>query len=142
MAVQPDALAEAAPTAVDAAQVAVVIRHATFRELTAVSKVLKNAFWDEDAIGRFMHPRREQFPGDVERYWKQRLRGSFVDWHHDLLVAVEESSGDVLGVAEWARFGPGAEAIKGKGWRWTLRKTICFFLFFILSLIVFFCFVE
>jgi hypothetical protein len=97
------------------------IRHVKYQDLLAVARILAAAFWDEDAVGRFMHPEREKFPKDVERWWTRKLRYTFVLWQHEMLIAVDPT-GRVVGFADWSRMGPGAEKSMGHGWRWTFRK--------------------
>jgi hypothetical protein len=99
----------------------IIIRPATTRDITAISQVLTAAFWDEDAVGRFKHPRRARFPADVRRFWHRKMRASVTHWAHDVIVAVDAESREVRGVADWHRVGPGTKKARGKGWKWTFR---------------------
>ena len=95
------------------------IRDAAQADLSSLAFILKSSFWNEDAVGRFMHPDRESYPQDVQRYWYRRLRASWWDPSHRLVVA-ENAEGLAVGIADWVRMGPGTG--KGLGWSWTLRR--------------------
>jgi hypothetical protein len=99
----------------------IIIRIAKTRDLPAISRLLTAAFWDEDAIGRFTHPRRTRFPADVRRFWHRRMRESVTHWAHDLIVAVDAETREIRGLADWKRVGPGAKKARSKGWKWTFR---------------------
>jgi hypothetical protein len=94
-------------------------RDATYIDLVPISILLTLSFWNEDAVGRFMHPYRETYPQDVQRYWYQHLRANWWDPAHRLVIA-ENAEGVAVGVADWVRMGPGVG--KGLGWTWTLRR--------------------
>lgn len=66
--------------------------------------ILTKAFWDEDAVGRFMHPRREDFPDDLKKFWRRGLRSIWWEEGHSLLVAVNRD-GVIVGYANWKVFG-------------------------------------
>jgi hypothetical protein len=114
--------ASPSPLAKSPTKLNIIIRPAKSRDLPAISRILTDAFWDEDAIGRFGHPRRNRYPADVRRYWHRRMRQSVANWAHDLIVAVDVQTREIKGVADWVRDGPGAEKAKGTGWKWVFRE--------------------
>jgi L-amino acid N-acyltransferase YncA len=80
------------------------IRPATRNDIPAIVDILTKAFWDEDAVGRFMHPRREDFPDDLKKFWRRGLRSIWWEEGHSLLVAVNRD-GVIVGYANWKVFG-------------------------------------
>ncbi len=90
------------------------IRRATFRDVNGMSKTMKSAFWDEGFIGRFLHARKEQYPGDVVRWCRHKLLGALLDWRHKVMIAVDAETGEVLGLADWWRNGPKAKESKAR----------------------------
>ncbi|KAF2668450.1 acyl-CoA N-acyltransferase [Microthyrium microscopicum] len=97
----------------------ITVRKATILDLPTIATVLTTAFWDEDSVGRFLHPLRALYPADVRRFWKRRMLASLLHHAHQVLVAVDEH-GQIIGVADWQRKGPGANTSMG-GWKRTLR---------------------
>lgn len=77
------------------------IRRAKRSDIPAIVDVLTKAFWNEDAVGRFMHPHRDVFPDDVKKYWRGILRSSWWQENHSQLVVVDDE-GTVVGYAGWA----------------------------------------
>jgi hypothetical protein len=51
------------------------------------------------------------------------MLASMIDWRHEVIITVDDQTGEVLGVADWVREGPGAEkqSVQGNGWRYKLR---------------------
>jgi hypothetical protein len=102
-----------------------VIRRARVTDLPAMADVLAKAFWDEDAVGRFMHPKREQHPRDFMRYWRRRAARGMCDWQREAFVAtlklddLDSTGGQVIGVVEWSDYS-GKDAEKGA--KWVSRK--------------------
>lgn len=80
------------------------IRPARLSDLDAITQVLTTAFWDEDAVGRNMHPHRNEYPQDVSQFWRASIWRSWWDWDHVLLVATIDD-GKVVGAANWTRMG-------------------------------------
>lgn len=77
------------------------IRHAQRSDIPVIVDILAKAFWDEDAVGRFMHPYREQYPHDMKKYWRRTLRETWWKENHSQLVIVNEQR-IVVGYAGWA----------------------------------------
>lgn len=76
------------------------IRPTTRSDIPAIVDILTKAFWDEDAVGRFMHPHREQYPDGVKKFWRRSLRSIWWEGSHSLLVAVNDQ-GVIVGYANW-----------------------------------------
>jgi L-amino acid N-acyltransferase YncA len=93
-----------------------VIRAITAADIPAIVEILTAAFWNEDAIGRFMHPRRDEFPYDVKKYWRHKIRVDYLDYRHTFMVAVDESTDKVVGVADWMRMGKKHEGGLWREW--------------------------
>lgn len=77
------------------------LRPATTRDIPSITNLLTQAFWDEDAISRFMHPHRAQYPNDVAKYWRRGLRGSWWEEGRTHLVVEGEEGVGVVGYAAW-----------------------------------------
>jgi hypothetical protein len=80
------------------------IRLARHSDLETITQIFTTAFWDEDAIGHNIHPRRSEYPQDVAKFWRARIRQSWWDWDHVFLVATTDD-GKVVGAANWMRMG-------------------------------------
>lgn len=80
------------------------IRPATRGDIPAIVETLTKAFWNEDAVGRFMHPYREQYPSHLDKYWRRILRGGWWDTHHTHLVAINDE-GKIVGFSKWTLVG-------------------------------------
>lgn len=98
------------------------IRLAHYADCEAIAQILTAAFWDEDVVGRQMHPRRDEYPGDVFEFWRRRVRTGWWDWSHVFVVATAEQDGgegsEVVGVANWTRRGEFGGALS----RWDPRE--------------------
>ncbi|KAF2435935.1 hypothetical protein EJ08DRAFT_579555 [Tothia fuscella] len=91
------------------------VRAARFGDLNRIAKIFNDAFWDEDATGRFMHPYRNEYPNDVlERYWLRETREAFWDCNSVLMVAGLTDSGEVVGAGKWECHGK-----KTGRWNWS-----------------------
>jgi L-amino acid N-acyltransferase YncA len=95
------------------------IRPARYSDLDIIANILAAAFWNGDAIGRFMHPHREKYPQDFQEWWKRRVRAHWWDYKFTLLVSTDDD-GKVTGFAEWVAHGTSAERVDL--WRLDPRK--------------------
>ncbi|TID26480.1 acyl-CoA N-acyltransferase [Venturia nashicola] len=77
------------------------VRHADKSDITAIIDILTQAFWDEDAVGRFMHPHRDRYPDDVKKYWRGVLRENWWKKGYSALVVVDDQE-IVVAFAGWA----------------------------------------
>lgn len=98
----------------------IIIRHAGYVELHALSSVLAIAFQDEMLFGKLIHPYRDKYPSDVAYYWLRRFQRDYWDYSQILLAAVDTSVSPnrICGAAQWQRHGSG---LHSRGWG--LRKT-------------------
>lgn len=93
----------------------ITIREARYSELPRISHVLARAFWDDNLNGDLIHPRRNEYPDDVELYWLRRGRVNYWDYTWKWLVAVshdEKGSETIVGIAQWARLGEGGKKMR------------------------------
>lgn len=71
--------------------------------------MLAAAFHDDYLFGRFVHPRRNEFPSDVYLYWLRFLREAYFTEPGEYLVvsySVDEATGieqAITGIAHWIR---------------------------------------
>lgn len=77
------------------------IRRAKRSDIPAIVDILTKAFWNEDAVGQFMHPHRDVYPDDVKKYWRRNLRSVWWEKNHWQLVVVSDE-GTIVGFAGWA----------------------------------------
>lgn len=77
------------------------IRPATKKDIPSILHILTTAFWDEDAVGRFMHPHRDKYPNDVSKYWRGVVRESWWRGNHHWQIVVVDGEGVVVGFAGW-----------------------------------------
>ena len=86
------------------------IRPARWADLDATRKVFAQAFWDEEGIGHYFHPRRNEFPKDVHNFWRTWLRQDWSDWQNCIIVAETEQK-KIVGAAIWTRMGTKAQVL-------------------------------
>ena len=55
------------------------IRRATLADVPQMADVFAAGFIDDDVFGRFMHPKRREFPEDWLRYWQKEIRSTIID---------------------------------------------------------------
>ncbi|KAM0722216.1 hypothetical protein Q7P37_001657 [Cladosporium fusiforme] len=84
------------------------VRLATWSDLPQAATVLAAAFKDDDIFGRFVHPRREEYPADMYLYWLRFLREAHVTEPGEYLVishgvGLESGQDAITGVAHWIR---------------------------------------
>jgi hypothetical protein len=86
----------------------ITIRKATKKDIPRIVDIFTAAFWDEDAVGVYLHSNKTQFPNDVKKFWRRKLR---MDWPtHTVMVAAisnenETEYGRIIGVANWEMVG-------------------------------------
>ncbi|KAH0493327.1 hypothetical protein TgHK011_000001 [Trichoderma gracile] len=88
----------------------IVLRNARYSELPEVAHVMARAFWDDNLFGDLIHPKRNEYPEDVDLYWLRRARVSFWDSRWRFIVALEKDETgheSIVGIAQWARLGEG-----------------------------------
>jgi len=85
-----------------------VIRSATGADSSSIISVLTAAYWDEEGIGQYFHPLRNEFPDDLKEFWRRMLRQEWYDWQNALVVA-ENEKGEIVGFASWLRIGKSAQ---------------------------------
>lgn len=55
------------------------IRKATLADVPQMADVFATGFIEDDVFGRFMHPKRKEFPEDWLQYWKTEIRSTILD---------------------------------------------------------------
>lgn len=88
------------------------LRTAQLSDLPAIARVWHAAFFDDEIIGKLMHPNRNEHPEDVYWFLLRGLRERFWDWRHQFIVVTVEEDGKerVAGAADWRRLGEGGRA--------------------------------
>ncbi|KAI4244961.1 MAG: hypothetical protein L6R42_010318 [Xanthoria sp. 1 TBL-2021] len=99
-------------------------RIAQRRDLPSIASTYAAAFWDEEVMGKLMHPYRQEHPQDFLRYWRYEVAEWYWSYSHQIVVSYETmqtSDGDeeqlLTGVADWIRHGEGWERLWGI-WAW------------------------
>jgi GNAT superfamily N-acetyltransferase len=88
------------------------IRPATFADLLPAAHVCSKAFFDEDLFGKYMHPARASYPGDVYLFFLRSLRVDFFDARNVVMVShVKDQASRITGVAVWVRKGAGGDSM-------------------------------
>lgn len=87
------------------------LRLAQLSDLPGIARVWHAAFFDDEIIGKLMHPHRDQHPEDVYWFLLRGLRERFWDWRHQFVVATVEEDGQerIAGAADWRRLGEGGK---------------------------------
>ncbi|CAL8584128.1 hypothetical protein XPA_009733 [Xanthoria parietina] len=100
------------------------LRKAQRRDLPRIASTYAAAFWDEEVMGKLMHPYRQEHPQDFLRYWKHEVAEWYWSYSHQIMVSYETKptrDGDeeqvLTGVADWIRHGEGWERLWGI-WAW------------------------
>lgn len=99
------------------------IRDAKEEDLQAIAEVLAAAFQDEECkshfrrriyeqlltyhavFGGLKHPRRKEYPDDFIRYFYYKIGQHLYLSSRRILVATDDVSGKVVGIADWERQG-------------------------------------
>ncbi|KAF9690505.1 hypothetical protein EKO04_011547 [Ascochyta lentis] len=79
----------------------------------AIVDICTRAFFDEDLFGRIIHPRRAEYPQDVQIFWHESLRNDWSSPLNKVIVAVSSDHGGhekIVGAAIWQRQGDDAGA--------------------------------
>lgn len=92
------------------------VRHATPADEPTIVKFTTRSLFDESLFGVTIHPRRHEFPEDVEIFWHETIREYFYKKDAIVLVSTttEDEQGIPVGVAVWQRQGDDAGAQKVK----------------------------
>lgn len=105
------------------------LRIAQRRDLPNIASTYAAAFWDEQVMGKLMHPYRQEHPQDFLRYWRYEVAEWYWSYSHQIMVSYETkqtSGGDeeqlLTGVADWIRHGEGWERVWGIWAWWDPRK--------------------
>lgn len=87
------------------------LRMANFSDVPLIARVWATAFFDDQVIGKLMHPHRDQYPEDVYWFLLRGIRERFWDWRHQFVVVTVQDGGKerVAGAADWRRVGKGGE---------------------------------
>jgi GNAT superfamily N-acetyltransferase len=56
-----------------------IIREATLADVPQIANVFAAGFIDDDVFGRFMHPKRREYPDDWLHYWHKDIRTHLID---------------------------------------------------------------
>lgn len=88
----------------------------------AIVSICARAFYNEDLFGRVMHPHRDQYPEDLEIYWRGVVRRDWASPRNRVFVVVcpknpeqnqhDKEEDEVVGMAIWQRQGNDATAQK------------------------------
>jgi GNAT superfamily N-acetyltransferase len=81
------------------------VREAAFAELGQMADVVSKGFLDDDVFGRFMHPKRREFPNDWYFFWVKEIRTRLVDPSHLIFVRPDAASGKVAAFCVMKRIG-------------------------------------
>lgn len=91
------------------------IRLAQPSDEPAIAAICARAFFEEDLFGRVMHPRRAEFPQDVQIFWHEWVRNDWANPRNKVIVAVtteDDQQEKIIGAAIWQRQGDDAGAQK------------------------------
>lgn len=89
------------------------LREARLSDLPAIARIWHSAFFDDEVIGKMMHPHRQQYPEDVYWFLLRGIRERFWDWRHQFVIATVEAKTStnreekIVGAADWRRLGQG-----------------------------------
>ncbi|KAH6638745.1 acyl-CoA N-acyltransferase [Boeremia exigua] len=84
------------------------IRFAQPSDEPSIAEICTRAFFDEDLFGRVMHPRRNEFPEDVQIFWHKSLQNDWSNPRNVVIVAVTIDPANqekIVGAAVWQRQG-------------------------------------
>jgi GNAT superfamily N-acetyltransferase len=86
-----------------------VVRAAAPAELAQMADIVSKGFLDDDVCGRFMHPKRREFPNDWYFFWVKEIRTRLVDPAHLIFVRPDAASGKVAAFCVMKRIGEGGD---------------------------------
>ncbi len=104
------------------------IRAARLHDLPPLSKILAEAFYDDELMGPVLHPHRQSFPQDYQRFWEHKVLEWYWDYSHQLNVTYYVKQNDkgheevLTGVGDWVRHGKGWEEYWGVWGKWDPRE--------------------
>lgn len=85
------------------------VRLATLADIPQMAEVFAAGFIDDDVFGRYMHPKRREYPNDWLRHWNKDLRNHLLNPAAKCYVRVDDQ-GKVKGCVMMVRIGQGGEA--------------------------------
>ncbi|KAH5345296.1 hypothetical protein HBI38_149030 [Parastagonospora nodorum] len=90
------------------------LRLARITDLNSIAQIWTSAFFDDEIVGKMMHPHRSQYPDDVYWFLLRGVRERFWDWRHQFIVVTANEGGKekVVGAANWRRLGRGGERME------------------------------
>lgn len=101
------------------------LRPARTHDLPLIATIYAAAFWDEEMMGALMHPHRQKYPQDYQRYWERKVMEWYWDYSHQLVVTytIKHTGQEmVTGVGDWIRHGKGWERYWGLWGKWDPRQ--------------------
>ena len=84
------------------------VRQAALADIPQMAEVFAGGFIDDDVFGRFMHPKRHEYPEDWFRHWNWDLRNHLID-PAALCFVHEDDHGSVKGCCMMKRLGKGGD---------------------------------
>ncbi|ETN44497.1 uncharacterized protein HMPREF1541_10167 [Cyphellophora europaea CBS 101466] len=84
------------------------VRSGTLADIPQMADVFAAGFIDDDVFGRFMHPKRREYPHDWLRHWNKDLRNHLLSPAVQCYVRVSPD-GIVKGCVMMARIGQGGD---------------------------------
>ena len=98
------------------------VRAATTEDVPEMAEVFAYGFIDDDVFGRFMHPKRHEFPEDWIRSWHIEMRKHVLDPTCRCFVKSRED-GTVMGCMLMKRIGKGAKDLaQEESWKQMLER--------------------
>lgn len=85
------------------------VRQGTLDDVPQIAECFAKGFIDDDVFGRFMHPKRHEYPDDWLRHWNKDIRNHVLDPSGTCLVRTDDE-GVVKGCTFMVRLGKGGEA--------------------------------
>ncbi|KIV81889.1 hypothetical protein PV11_04039 [Exophiala sideris] len=105
------------------------LRRARWSDLRGAARACSLAFWDDVLFGGLIHPRRNEYPLESDKYWYRRFVVDWWDWSHVYLVTTEKVDGKevITGFAHWSRIAPSMTVNRRAGWElawWDPRRLL------------------
>ena len=94
-----------------APKMAVTVQQATLADVREMANVVSAGFMDDDVFGRFMHPKRKEYPDDWQCSWQREIRRHLAGPATRNYVGVDDSSGRIAGFCLVKRLGAGASKL-------------------------------
>lgn len=100
------------------------VREATLADVPQMADVFAAGFVDDDVFGRFMHPKRNEYPQDWLRYWNYDIRKHLLDPAAISFVHVDDA-GTINGCCLMKRMGKGGERrARAESWSRTAERKL------------------